>query len=847
MAAATHVFHAMSLLRPIRDTFTTSAGLARERVRTVGVRRLLLAWLLQAIALFVVGWLVPGILVTNLLAALSGALVIGLLNALVRPVLILLTLPLSVLSVGLISLVINALMLVIAAPFVPGLEVTSFAAAFAAAILITVITTLISVVLSSDQDDSFYAELSRRLARMNQPPIPGGRGLIVIQIDGLAAPILRNAIRVGLTPRMASWVRGGRYRFVEWEASPSSQTSASQGGILHGNNTDIPAFRWYEKERGRLMVSNHPADATEIEHRISDGRGLLAAGGSSIGNLFSGDAARTLLTMSRMDPGHAADVDAFSLYFVDPAAFVRTIVLTIGELVKEWVEARRQRALDLQPRIHRGGAFPVLRAVTNVVMRDLNVTFLVNAIGRGTPIMYVDFVDYDEVAHHAGPERLESLRSLAGVDQVIATIERATANAPRDYEIVVLSDHGQSQGATFLQRYGKTLEGLILELMSGEATALTINAEGEGWGPVNALLTEIRQRPGVAGRVASSALRNKTVDGVVELGKPAVLTGPGGKTPALVVCASGNLALTYFTGATERLALEDIEALHPGLVERLVAHPGIGFVMVRTQAVGTVIIGRAGVHHLADGHVEGEDPLAPFGARAADHLRRADGFQHVGDLLVNSSYDEELEEVAAFEELVGSHGGFGGPQVRPFILAPADLPFDDLPIVGAPAVYRQLVRWADLLSVGPGSGAGDSPAVQPASMPEPRGIGVLAALIGLSSAIWTALGALALVGGIVVGGAEYLAVALVLLGFGAAGFAVAWGLWRRRGWAWLTALVLEGISVVQVLLTVAANGLEGIVRIGLVPVVVAFLAFFYLTRPHVAAAFGRRGSGGSRR
>ena len=133
--------------------------------------------------------------------------------------------------------------------------------------------------------------------------------------------------------------------------------------------------------------------------------------------------------------------------------------------------------------MHRGAAFAGMRAVSNVLLRDLNMTFLIHAMGRGTPIMYVDFVDYDELAHHAGPERLESLRSLTGVDQALASLERAAASAPRDYSIVVLSDHGQSQGATFRQRYGSTLDEVIRALMGGDVTAVTTATGGRGLGP----------------------------------------------------------------------------------------------------------------------------------------------------------------------------------------------------------------------------------------------------------------------------------------------------------------------------------------------------------------------------
>jgi uncharacterized membrane protein YvlD (DUF360 family) len=832
----------VSLLRPIRDTWSTSVGVARERLRVGGRRRILLDWLVQAAVLLVVGNIVPGILVSSIGAALIGAVVLGLLNALVRPVIILLTLPLNVVTVGLLSLVVNAMMLTLAAPLVPGFEVTSFAGAFAAALVITILTTLISVVVSANRDDTFYAELARRLAAMESPRVAGGRGLLVVQIDGLSAPILRNAIRVGLTPRMASWVRSGRYRLAEWDCAPPSQTPSSQAGILHGTNDDIPAFRWYEKDRGRFMVANRPADAAEIERRLSDGKGLLAADGTSVANLFSGDAARSLFTMSTISTGRPADVDAFSLYFVDPGAFVRTIVLTITEAIKELLEARRQRALDIQPRVHRGAAFAGMRAVSNVLLRDLNMTFLIHAMGRGTPIMYADFVDYDELAHHAGPERLESLRSLTGVDQALASLERAAAGAPRDYEIVVLSDHGQSQGATFRQRYGSTLDEVIRALMGGEVTAVTAAQEGEGWGPANALLGEIRRRPGIAGRVASSALAGRTVDGAVELGRVVEPTAVDAGTADLIVGPSGNLANVYFTAIPGRATLEEIDERHPGLVPGLAAHPGVGFVLVKTAALGSVAIGRAGVHRLADDRVDGEDPLAPFGPRAADHLRRIDAFAHVGDLLVNSSYDAELDEVAAFEELVGSHGGFGGPQTRPFVLAPATLPFDEEPLVGAAAVHRQLVRWADALGVGPESGATASAGAEAGEARRPRAIWVIALMIALSALLWLILGMGVLVLDLAIGGGPGIVVlGIVLAGLGIAGLAVALGLWRRRRWAWMAALVLEGISVVQILLVVASSGVEGAVGLGLGQLVVAPLVFFYLTRPHVAAAFGHRG------
>ena len=732
------------------------------------------------------------------------------------------------------------------------MEVNGFLPAFSLAIVLTVATTIVNVVLVFDEDETFYQALAIRLS--SDVPVHAGPkppGLVIVQIDGLAAPILRNAIRVGLVPRMAAWVRSDEHVLTEWECPPPSQTSASQAGILHGRNDDIPAFRWYEKETGRLVVSNHPADATEIERRVSDGTGLLHDAGSSVGNLLSGDAASTAFTMSTMYRGVGQlDIDAFSLYFVDPAAFVRTVVLTIGEIAKELIEARRQRVQDVQPRVHRGFTFAILRAITNVVLRDLNTTFVVRAMTLGAPIIYVDLADYDEIAHHAGPERLESLRALTGVDRVIASLERIGQDAGRDYRFVILSDHGQSQGATFRQRHGVTLEELVRSLMAGPATVVAATGRAESYGPVNALLAELAKRPGMAGRATRSALSDKggpdTGIGPSERSEPQ----PKDERPDLVVCASGNLANVYFTVSEERLTVEELESIHPGLVATLTAHPGIGFLLVRS-ADGPVVLGARGVHHLADGRVVGEDPLASFGPRAADHLRRLDSFRNVGDILVNSEFDPDLGEVAAFEELVGSHGGLGGTQNQPFILHPADLQAGPDPLIGAPAINGLLKTWARALGI-----EGGTTAIEPALTGRHRALGFIAAYIAIAGLVLL-FGGLAIIAALVTGAVAEMPievgsrvpaiVGLVLAGFGLVMLLTSLGIWRRKRWAWQVALVVQGVAVLQLVLATASGGVSGIVSFGVLGAIFAIAILYYLSRPQVAAAFGRQGTRRRRR
>lgn len=162
--------------------------------------------------------------------------------------------------------------------------------------------------------------------------------------------------------------------------------------------------------------------------------------------------------------------------------------------------------------------------------------------------------------------------------------------------------------------------------------------------------------------------------------------------------ASGNLGLISMPREPGRVTLERIEGLHPRLLATLTAHPGIAFALVRSERHGAVVLGSGGARYLDEGRVEGEDPLAGFGPNAADHVRRTDSFPHCPDVVLNSSYWAEMDEVAAFEELVGSHGGMGGPQSHPFVLHPAELPWPDEPVVGAERVHRILCGW--LVSLG---------------------------------------------------------------------------------------------------------------------------------------------------
>jgi hypothetical protein len=472
-------------------------------------------------------------------------------------------------------------------------------------------------------------------------------------------------------------------------------TSSGQSGILYGNNANIPAFRWYEKSSGRLLVSNHPRDAYLIDQRQATDHGLLREYGSSVGNIFAGGADHCVITMSRLvsESGRltARAQDLYD-YFVNPYNLYRALGAMLWEVVVERFEALRQRLQNVQPRMNRGGSYPFVRAVTCVLLRDITTWMLAADMFAGRRAAYADYLAYDEVAHHAGPATGDARRALRHVDGQLRQLESAAKRAPRRYRFVVLSDHGQSTGATFRQRYGLTLDQLVHRLMHPDVDVQMAGGGGEASGQVHALLSDAATAAGAVGRAARRLSEH------VRLARPEAVD-PAAQARArveqadVVVCASGNLGLVYFTASAGRLSMEAIEQAHPGLLAGLAAHPGIGFLLVHSEeSGGAVVINGSGRINLNDNTVVGDDPLTCFSPHTGAFLRRLSSFPNVGDVVVNSACDPETGQVAAFEELIGCHGGAGGAQTSPFLLYPAEWG-EPPPIVGAEQLHRFLSQY----------------------------------------------------------------------------------------------------------------------------------------------------------
>ena len=391
-------------------------------------------------------------------AVLAG-FVVGLVGAVVWPALAFVVVPISVLTLGLGAIVLEALVVGLVLDLLPGVTLDGFGAALIVTVGLAMVTTVVSSALALDDTAWFDQRMARRARRRHgDATVTDQPGVIFVQLDGVAKVVLERALRAGDVPTLHRWITEGTHRLIGWETGWSSQTGVSQCGILHGSTVDMPAFRWVDKSTGDVVVSNHRKWALALERAHSDGNGLLAYNGSSYGNLFSGDAERAVLTMSGVARRKEGRLGAgYFGYFSRPQQAAKTLIAVLAEIARERRAAGWQRRRGVEPRVDRNWSYALLRSFTTVVSRDVSVEGVINDMFEGRAAIYVDMLGYDEVAHHSGPERADTLAVLRDLDHQIDRIQRTTRWAPRPYRIVVLSDHGQTQGATFVERTGETL------------------------------------------------------------------------------------------------------------------------------------------------------------------------------------------------------------------------------------------------------------------------------------------------------------------------------------------------------------------------------------------------------
>ena len=582
------------------------------------------------------------------------------------------------------------------------------------------------------------------------------RGFIILQIDGLAYDHLREAMAKGYTPYMkrlleerkalrhpftstglgASDVaqdrdQGVAFKLARWRCGLPSATPAVQAGIMFGNNFDIPAFRWYEKESNTSIVCKLPGLVKAMQDRISMGRRGILRGGSSYVNMFDGDARLSLFTLSAMNSQHFFEnvrgVGFLLLFLLSPLRVLRVIVLSLWGYI---IDLGKRFVALLVPGYHRPFSVlsPFLQIITNVVFREIQTFACLIDIYRGMPAIYTNYYSYDEVAHHFRVGSTEALKALRGIDNQIKQIDRMrTQYRKRQYDLYILADHGLTPSVPFKKSYGRTLGQYITEQL-GEGV-FTDERGGEERPSAAKALYLLEELKGIEARLSERGAslvqaayrfvdKRLVVDPVLSSAEVDEDTSWDlSKRGDIVVRNSGSMSHVYFNVAPRPMNLSEIALIYPELLNRLVEHEGIGLVVGREEGEA-VIVGKDGTLALppcppfpptlrpcsgqalggqgGGGRVEvrGQNPLRslPEPKLAANQLRQLASFPHSGDIIVFGAWRED-GEVVCFENQVASHGGLGGPQDYPFIMYPCELNLDLEQVTNARDLYPHFAAY----------------------------------------------------------------------------------------------------------------------------------------------------------
>jgi hypothetical protein len=508
------------------------------------------------------------------------------------------------------------------------------------------------------------------------------RGFIGIQIDGLGFYVLKGALGRRYTPFLHKLVRRRGWTLHRYRVGLPATTPASQLAILYGENYDVPGFRWYEKDTRELNITKSASVCAAVEKRIRPlSQGGVLRHGSSYCNMFSGDAENATLTLSTITqsrPGKLRWIDLGIFFLLYLGVFARILVLSVWETLIELYD--HLSAMQNGRPVRDEGVFPLVRVFTNVVFREIAAQGCLIDIYRGVPFVYLNFSGYDEVAHHRGPNSIYAKLVLRSIDAQVRRIVRAVGRfGQREYDVVLLSDHGQSTTVPWEHLYGQTLSDFLLERIAANKLR-TVGADHRSKQVGRALAASawLRELEATLPRGIGRAVR--WLSGRMEERVPDEASGIDWSAASeLIVTPTGSLAHVYLTAIPRALSIEDIHQLHPGLLEAILEHPSIGAVAARTSTGGTEVFSSRGSLRIDPGHFVtrvGAHPLGEFfeGQDLLGEVERLVHMPHAGDLVLFSAKHEG--RVVNFQVEMGSHGGLHIDEQAGFLMLPPTSRFD---------------------------------------------------------------------------------------------------------------------------------------------------------------------------
>lgn len=459
-------------------------------------------------------------------------------------------------------------------------------------------------------------------------------------------------------PTLAARLAAGRHVLARSRSGAPASTPAFQAGLFYGVAPSVPGFVWFDRATRREIRMDRPDDAARIERRLSARTPGLLRGGTAYSSIFSGGAAAPHFCLSGLAGGFALDLSAQRLGAWDAVASTLAHSVTAARSAVRLAHDVGHGVVDgLRWSVRRGRAtheprFLAHRVLVGAVLRELAVQGILVDLSRGVPVVFVDFLGYDETAHRRGPGSRAALRCLTAVDEALAAILAGADAVPElGYEVHVFSDHGHVATRPFEALEGSPLPEFVARAEhGGDPPPLPLGGVGRGilWGRAGA-----RRADGIA------------------------------------VAEAGDLAHVYFLDDPGPLSLEALRARHRRVLDALSRSPAIGLLAVRGGARGFALVGGRALD-LADPRQVARLPH-PDPVLAGAYLAALVSLPESGDLVVQGWRGEGRDSVAYAWEF-GSHGGLAPEELDSFLAHPAHSP----PPAGAPGPV-ELHHWFEAL------------------------------------------------------------------------------------------------------------------------------------------------------
>ncbi len=473
-------------------------------------------------------------------------------------------------------------------------------------------------------------------------------GLIILHIDGLGYSYLQKALAEGRMPFVRCLIEQEGYEALPYRCGIPSTTPFAQAGILYGDNSEIPSFRWWDKESGLLVAFGGRASFRRVSHKYFKGCEPLVAEGACIAACYPVAGADTFglayEERNRSVPHQRHSLrQVIASWAMNPLHLVDWTRRGLVQVGKAGLEYWRARVAG-RPAAR---MYVISDMLEEIFLHQLTRFATIQAMSHGYPTIYAGFYAYDETAHAYGPSADYSMHILRHIDSTIQRVAENRNKYARNYQLVVLSDHGQVETVPFQTKFGTRFGDLVAE-----------------WLPTY----EVEE------------YRGKKIT------PPDALDGHIGLT------YSGGLAHLYFKNISWRLGRNEIEARFPGLISKIARTEGIAFVLLREGANDLIVTSEETIRLSGDAGLNAQARrfLSRFDAPdiLARQLRKLNSFQRAGDLIIFGEFTDDHQ--INFEDQVGGHGSVGGEQLHPFILAKREWGWDTSKVTCSTDLYPLL-------------------------------------------------------------------------------------------------------------------------------------------------------------